>query len=74
MIRAKFYCTVVDTDEYGNEHTRFLAVADTNESNKSWSEATPAGDMYLMISNPSAKGRFEAGKEYFLDITPAEER
>jgi hypothetical protein len=70
MIRAKFGCESV-TDQYGNEQVTLRAVYGNGEANKEWSAATPNGMVMLTISNPAAKGKFEQGKEYFLDFTPA---
>jgi len=73
MIRAKFECTSVSNDDmFGNEHVYLSAVYDNGKANKEWSEATPAGSLDMVISNPDAKGQFVAGKEYFLDFTPVE--
>lgn len=73
MIRAKFKCVSAAEDGCENEVVRLEAVTDDCEENKSWSKYTPGGDLTLWINNPPAKGKLEPGKEYFLDITPAEE-
>jgi antitoxin component YwqK of YwqJK toxin-antitoxin module len=70
MIRAKFVCEST-AESYGNEQVTLRAVYGNGEANKEWSQWTPNGQCMLTISNPEAKGKFEQGKEYFLDFTPA---
>ncbi len=36
-------------------------------------KATPSGRIDLYISNPDAHGKFEQGKEYYVDFTPAKD-
>lgn len=43
------------------------------DANKNWAKWTPNGHLSMTISQDGAQGRFEPGKEYFLDITPADE-
>lgn len=49
------------------------AVYGDGTENKSWSEATPSGQIELTITNPAAHEQFKLGKEYFVDFTPAGE-
>lgn len=72
-IRAKFQCHAVTKDSGKNEIVRFTAVYGSGEANKQWSKYTPNGTLEMTISEEGAQGRFEPGKEYFLDITPADE-
>jgi hypothetical protein len=39
--------------------------------NEGWSKWTPSGSISLHITNPEALKRFEVGKDYFVDFTPA---
>jgi hypothetical protein len=50
----------------------FMAVYGNDGENKEYWEATPSGQLQLFMVNPAAWGQFEEGKEYYLDITPAE--
>lgn len=68
-IRAKFECWGAVKTDYG-EQVELHAVTADSEANRSWSEATPSGSLTMTITNHAAQGQFEAGKEYFLDITP----
>jgi hypothetical protein len=45
---------------------------DPNGRNRSWSEATPYGELRMAICNPGAFGQFKQGQEFYLDFTPAE--
>ncbi len=47
-------------------------VSSNSEDNKSWSEATPCGELKMSITNPAAVDALELGKSYLLDFTPAE--
>jgi len=72
MIRAKMRCDLAKMESWG-EQIKLQAVysTDTTDPNHSWSQATPAGYLDLTISNPGAQGKFEVGKEYYIDIAPA---
>lgn len=72
MIRAKMRCDRADKAPFG-EVVRLWAVysSDSASPNHSWSVATPSGSLELTISNPDAQGKFEVGKEYYIDIAPA---
>lgn len=50
----------------------FMAVYNGSPENKKFWEATPAGSLTLSTVNRAAWEQFEEGKEYYLDITPAE--
>jgi len=72
MIRAKFVCNSAVEDGLDNEVVRMSAVTADTEENKTWCKYTPAGSFEIYINNPDAKGKFVEGKEYFIDIHPAE--
>jgi hypothetical protein len=69
-LRAKFSCNAIENDMvklsavYGNDDK-------DNEENNQFSEATPYGELEMMISNPDAKDFFEVGKNYYLDFQEA---
>lgn len=49
------------------------AVTTGSEENKSFAKYTPAGTLYMTISDETqAADLFEQGKEYYLDISAAE--
>lgn len=75
-MRAKFLCDDVSTYKgTDNEIVKLSAVhgGDKNEEDNQFSEATPSGQLQMTISNPAAKGFFETGKKYYLDISEAAE-
>ena len=70
-VRAKFSCnTIIEnmvelSAVYGTDDK-------DNEENNQFSEATPYGELKMMISNPDAKDFFQVGKSYYLDFQEAE--
>ena len=70
-LRAKFSCTSIDIDEYG-ENVKLSAVYgnddNDNEENNQFAESTPSGDLEMFVSNPDAKGFFKQGNNYYLDF------
>lgn len=77
-VRAKMKCYSVERLKDGKPDTtmaeiRMMPVYDDNDpTNKSWSKATPGGQVSLFITNPEAIDKFEPGKSYFVDFTPAD--
>lgn len=78
-VRAKMRCTRISEIDINNgmglKHVEVTlqAVYDTSGANKSWSEASPSGELRLLITNPAAYSRFKTGKSYFVDFTEAGE-
>ena len=86
-IRCKMVCTNVDLvartanpdlgeasddgNHYVAEIVKLSAVADVNETNKSWANYTPCGTLSKQIDNPGAQGFYVPGKEYYVDISEA---
>lgn len=67
MVRAKMNCwakTPLYTMEPGKVCTevRFMPVYSDSPENKAWSEATPQGELRLVITNPAAIDAFELGE------------
>ena len=71
-VRAKFLCTDVEGDDTEATVT-FEAVTAHTAENESWSKWTPSGSLSMHITNPAALDLFEAGVEYYLDVTRAED-
>lgn len=67
MVRAKFKCGYVEGTE--SKSYRFDAVS--GGGNEDWAKWTPCGTLHITIDNPDAQ-KFEVGKEYYLDFSPAE--
>lgn len=75
-VRAKMKCFTVTPLASGDPNERMaqihlLPVYSDSEENKTWSKYTPNGEIRLYVTNPVAIEQFEAGKEYFVDFTPA---
>jgi hypothetical protein len=73
-VRAKMKCHGVSAPSHGNVNVSFGAVysPDPDHENNRWSQYTPAASLNMSIGEdkPAAK-MFEAGKEYYVDITEA---
>lgn len=73
-VRAKFTCNA--KIPFGSTTTVvFYPVysSDPASENKAFSDATPAGQLQMVIQNDKpALAAFEPGKNYFLDFTPAD--
>ena len=70
-IRAKFKVDLVTKHAYGGEEVQLSAVYGEANENASFSKATPVGKHSMTITNEAAQGFFVAGREYYLDFTPA---
>jgi len=70
MVRAKFKCESI-TETENETKTYVFRAAIYGEENKTWSKWTPSGKLEITITNPDAQ-KFEVGKEYYLDFSPAE--
>ena len=70
-VRAKFKCSSVLQWEGPGRKYEFTAVVD--KANESWSKYTPSGNVTIMIDNPACPP-FIPGKQYYLDITPVEDK
>ncbi len=77
-IKAKFTCTGVqdgfdwhDKTKKISEQVFAMPVYGNGTENASFSDATPCGQLNLTITNPSAFGFFQSGKEFYLDFTSA---
>ncbi|MCB5187377.1 hypothetical protein LG200_05080 [Methylobacillus caricis] len=73
-VRAKMKCNG-KSPQHGNVIVRFGVVYsdDPNSENKVFSDYTPIGDLTLGIQlDKPAASAFEIGKEYYVDITPAD--
>lgn len=55
--------TIIMSPVYGN--------GDPNHENTKFWQASPGGKLELNVVNAAAVERFEVGKEYYLDFTPA---
>lgn len=65
-VRAKMHCTA------GGNEVRMQAVYSQTGENADFADATPSGDLRMMISpgRPAAEF-FQPGKTYYVDFTEA---
>lgn len=75
-IRAKFFCTGVTPAKDGYDAVAYLIAVynnsdgSVNEENKSFSKATPSGQLTISISEDvPAHKYFRENREYYLDFT-----
>lgn len=72
-VRAKFKCNSIQkSQDNSSAVVNMMAVTTGSAENESWSKYTPSGQLQMVISNPAAVEHFEQGKEYYIDIQPAE--
>lgn len=75
-VRAKFNVGFVE-DQSKEGDPRFLIRMypvysnDPNSENKVFTDATPGGELSLLITKPETAAFFVPGKDYYLDITQA---
>ncbi len=71
-ILAKF--KVGSVTNYGNNNhgVKLTPVVSGSKENESFSMYTPTGEISMHITNPSAIGFFEAGKEYYVQFSAAD--
>jgi len=78
MVRAKFYVRAIElyNDPPESGTVKLVPVYGNSEENKSWSKATPSGELSMFISNPAAfavfKDAFDKKKAFYIDFTPEE--
>ncbi len=70
-VRSKFRC---DSKEKSNDgyHLHFSVVTTGSSENDIFFKWTPSGQLSMGTINEVAAEQFEVGKEYYLDLTPAE--
>ncbi|MCW2095340.1 hypothetical protein [Lelliottia nimipressuralis] len=72
-VRAKFFCQTIQKAEDDSYRTIHMSPVTADiEENKAWSKYTPGGQLTMHVWNPAALKQFEQGKEYFIDIQPAQ--
>lgn len=69
-VRAKVTCNGVNGNEV-SFRTVYESDAAKDSENARFTKATPWGEIRMGIDNPAALTQFEAGKEYYVDFSPA---
>lgn len=77
-VRAKFRCMEINHRVAGSVDSvcvevKLQAVWGDGKGNLAWSQATPSGELKMLLTVPAAVDQFELGRDYFLDFTGAQE-
>lgn len=72
MVRAKFKCESRTIHEGGSSTLSFRAVTNTSEENQGFWKYTPSGELKIQCAMKETADKFEPGKEYYIDFSPAE--
>ena len=75
-VRAKFKVGFVEDQSYEGKKQSLIRMYpvysdDPNSENKTFTDATPSGELSLLITVPETAAFFEPDQEYYLDITKA---
>ena len=73
-VRAKMRCESADASgsNDGGGTVRLFPVVSGSAENESFYKFTPGGNLTLSTINQKAFEQFEVGKEYYVDVSPAE--
>jgi hypothetical protein len=77
MVRAKFYVVSLTKQKMWNGADgigtviKLSPIMSGSEENKEFYKYTPPGSIELGTVNEAAAEKFEIGKEYYVDFTPA---
>ena len=73
-LRALFHCSTTVATDRGEEGFFQVATLDAANGpmNEAWSAATPAGTLSMTVTRPEAAAALVAGRDYWIDISPAE--
>lgn len=70
---TKTRCKFVLTKKDDNNNFTFTTQYDSSiPEDQRYCDATPWGEMKVLINNPAVVPMFEVGKAYYIDITPCE--
>lgn len=69
--RIKVTCTAVGKTGNGQNHVAFAPVPAGSAENEQVYLSTPGGSMSMITVTDSVMSRYEPGKHYYIDISPA---
>jgi hypothetical protein len=73
MIRAKFMVTEITNFTWGNTRITMRPQYDPDLlEDKSFAKATPNGELWMDVDNPSAIEELTLGRVFYLDFVPVE--
>lgn len=73
MIRAKFILTEITQFNWNKQSQRVKLVPQydtTIPEDRRFALATPSGELWMQIDNPSAAAALKLGEAYYIDISP----
>lgn len=70
-VRAKFH-VVEKSKNTWCEGIKLEPVTSGSPENDEFYKTTPSGVLHIQTKNEEAASMFEVGKQYYIDITPAE--
>ena len=78
-MRAKLRLHHIDRQCKGQETLYFHAVSkssaypeDGSDENNTFAKFSPSANLQLTVANPNLLDKFETGKDFYVDFTPAE--
>jgi hypothetical protein len=75
-VRAKFAVTGIERPNHRTDVPAVVTLEprydESIAEDQRYSKFTPAGKLEMTIDNPPALAQFEIGRQYYIDITPAE--
>lgn len=72
-VRCKFRVATVEKYPDGGGTVKLNPVYSGSPENEAFYKATPSGDITFYSINENAIGKFEVGKEFYVDFTAASE-
>jgi hypothetical protein len=72
MVRCKMECASKIEDADGAAQVTMQVVCCGSDENKQFFKYTPGGQLTFSTINAEAAKQIEQGKEYYIDISPAE--
>lgn len=74
-VRAKFQVTEKTSFAWSKDSVRIKLTAQYDRDipeDRRFAKATPSGEFWMQVDNPSAAEALVLGKTYYIDLTPAE--
>ena len=74
MMRCKVVCNLKQPSSFNEEEGFYLTFSPVyrgSEENKEFFKYTPSGTVTFGVTNIAVAEKFEVGKEYYINFTPA---
>lgn len=70
-VRAKLHLKAMTEYEWGGKKLAFETRYDTSiPEDRRFQKATPSGEIFMHIDNPTALEQFKLGGDYYVDFSP----